>query len=303
VTEPLRIVLISQQARTLSRLRSVCVIAGHTVSAYVSARSQRPNGAASPMHLAMAAQVIAEAPAGTDVLLPSSGRGIAQALAGCHPDLLVCSGFPWRLPSEVLRVPRLGAVNIHPSLLPRYRGPMPVHWAVRNGDPETGVTVHWMDEEFDTGPIIIQRGGVPLDDKIAPGRLWHQMDRLAADLLGLALERIADGCAGDPQDNSAASRFAQMGPEFLVVNWEQTVQEIHNQVRTFRLGLPFGRGPMAKVGDSWMIVLATRTEPGDGLRAECADGPIWIVDALPVAEPPSIERAPTDRAPSLGAPL
>lgn len=303
MTEPLRIVLLSQQVRTLSRLRSVCVTAGHTVSAYASARSQLPNGAVGPTQLAMAAQVIAEAPAGTDVLLPSSGRGIAQALSGCHPDLLVCSGFPWRLPSEVLRVPRLGAVNIHPSLLPRYRGPMPVHWAVRNGDPETGVTVHWMDEEFDTGPIIIQRGGVPLDDKIAPNRLWHQMDRLAADLLGLALERIADGYAGDPQDNSAASRFARMGPEFLVVNWEQTVQEIHNQVRTFRLGLPFARGPMAKVGDSWMIVLATRTEPGDGLRAECADGPIWIVDAMPVAGPPSIERAPADRAPRPGTPL
>lgn len=285
MTEPLRVVLFSQQVRTLSRLRSVCMTAGHTVCAYVSARSQRPDGAVGPINLAMAAQVIAEAPAGTDVLLPSSGQGIARALAGCHPDLLVCSGFPWRLPKEVLRVPRLGAVNIHPSLLPRFRGPMPVHWAVRNGEPVTGVTVHWMDEEFDTGPIIIQRGGVPLDDKIAPDRLWRQLDRLAADLLGLALERIIDGYAGDPQDNGAASSFSRMGPEFAVVNWEQTVREIHNQVRTFRLGLPFGRGPLAKVGDSWMTVLATRTEPGDGVRADCADGPIWIVDAMPVAGP------------------
>ncbi|MBT8226984.1 MAG: hypothetical protein HKP61_13325 [Dactylosporangium sp.] len=66
--------------------------------------------------------------------------------------------FPWWLPPELLRLPRYGVVNLHPSLLPRHRGPIPVHWAIRAGDPTTGVTAHLMNEGFDTGPILAQEG-------------------------------------------------------------------------------------------------------------------------------------------------
>jgi methionyl-tRNA formyltransferase len=180
---------------------------------------------------------------------------------------------------------------------------MPVHWAIRNGDPEIGVTVHWMDEEFDTGPIIIQQGGIPVEDEIVPEQLWHRVECVAADLLGRALERIAAGHPGDPQDNSLASYAGRMEPGFSFVDWGRPVKEIHNQVRSFRLGFAGARGPLARVGNSWMVVLATRTEPGDGLRAECADGSIWIVDSAPVAGPSRIDRAAIDLSASSGAQL
>ncbi len=279
----MRIVLLAGSGRRLSGLGSACVAAGHTVLAHVGARSMRSRGATGPRLLAAAAEIVSAAPAGVDVMLPGSTAGMAQALSGYRPDLLLCSGFPWKLPREVLGVPRLGAVNIHASLLPRYRGPLPVHWAIRNGDPEMGVTVHWMDDDFDTGPVIIRRGGIPLDDNVVAQRVWQRVDHAAADLVGPALERIAAGHACERQDDGSASYAGLMEPGFLVIRWgQQTVREVHNQVRTFRLGIPGARGPLGKVGDGWMVVLATRTEPGDGLRIRCADGPIWIVDSVPL---------------------
>jgi len=106
-----------------------------------------------------------------DLLLPGTADGLADALGGYRLDLLVVYGFNWKLPAAVLRTPRSGAVNIHSSLLPRYRGPAPVLRAIRNGDAEIGLTVHRMDEQFDTGPILAQQGGIPLDEDVTPQRL------------------------------------------------------------------------------------------------------------------------------------
>ena len=82
---------------------------------------------------------------------------IAPLLASVEPDLVVCMGFPWKIPPDALAVPRLGWLNGHPSLLPRHRGPLPIAWAIREGDEEIGITFHLMDAELDTGPILAQR--------------------------------------------------------------------------------------------------------------------------------------------------
>jgi methionyl-tRNA formyltransferase len=99
---------------------------------------------------------VTSAPPEVDVVLPASRERIAPLLRALEPDLVLCAGFPWKLPLEALEVPRLGVVNFHPSLLPRYRGPIPVGWAIRNGDREIGVTFHRMAAELDTGPILSQ---------------------------------------------------------------------------------------------------------------------------------------------------
>src|SRR5881227_1115980 len=91
-------------------------------------------------------QVIEAIPPDIDLLLPGSAEGLGQAFAGYHLDLAVVYGFSWKIPPSVLRMPRFGVINIHSSLLPRYRGPAPVLWAIRNGDPDIGFTVHRMDE-------------------------------------------------------------------------------------------------------------------------------------------------------------
>ena len=86
-----------------------------------------------------------------------AASSIAPLLASVEPDLVVCMGFPWKIPPDALAVPRLGWLNGHPSLLPRHRGPLPVAWAIREGDEEIGITFHRMDADLDTGPILAQR--------------------------------------------------------------------------------------------------------------------------------------------------
>ncbi len=113
-------------------------------------------------------------PPGMDLLLPGASDGLARALAEYQLDLLVVYGFNWKLQASVLGTHRFGVVNVHTSLLPRYRGPAPVLWAIRNGDPEIGVTVHRMDERFDMARFT-QCGGIPLDEDVTPQLLWQRI--------------------------------------------------------------------------------------------------------------------------------
>jgi methionyl-tRNA formyltransferase len=221
-----------------------------------------------------------------DLLLPGTAEGLADALGGYRLDLLVVYGFNWRLPAAVLRTPRSGVINIHSSLLPKYRGPAPVLWAIRNGDAEIGLTVHRMDEQFDRGPILAQRGGIPLDEDVTPQRLWRRVSPVLADVLTVALDLVTKGYPGVPQDDAGASYAGFLEPEFSVVDWSRTSAQVHNQVRMFGFMGP-AHAPVAEVGDRWLKVLRTRLEPADGIRVECADGPIWIVESAP-AQPPAI---------------
>jgi methionyl-tRNA formyltransferase len=271
--------LFSHSAGGFAALQEVCETSGHQPVAYVHARSLRPRRRSGPNAPATAGDIVEALPAGMDLLLPGSGDSLARALPGYRPDLLICHGFPWRLPRSVLTIPRLGGINVHPSLLPKYRGPVPIHWAIRNGDPDVGVTVHWMDESFDTGRVIVQRGGVPLGDEVAPERLLRQVDELSMELLTVALERVLAGFPGEAQNEAEAGYAGWMEDEFGYVDWARTAREVHNQVRTFRFGVPGGpAGPLAEVDGRWVAVLRTRLEPGDGMRVECADGPLWIVE-------------------------
>lgn len=114
------------------------------------------------------------------------------ALAALQPDLICVSCFPHRLPPAILQMPRLGCLNVHPSLLPRFRGPAPLFWALRAGVPETGVTVHFMDENFDTGDVALQRP-FPLPDGLTHSELETQLAQIGADLLVKAVPKAAAG--------------------------------------------------------------------------------------------------------------
>jgi methionyl-tRNA formyltransferase len=281
---PLRIVVASHSAEGFGLIRSVCAEAGHTTAAYVFGRTRRP-GQVTPRGARDAvSRILDTIPPGMDLLLPGGADGVTRALREYQPDLVVCHGFPWRIPASALRIPRLGIMNIHPSLLPKYRGPLPVAWAIRNGDSELGVTLHWMDENFDSGRIIVQRGGIPLDDEIAPDRLFGRIRAAIRDLLPVALERAAAGFSGEPQNEADASYAGWMEPAFSRIDWSRGALEIHNQVRAARF-LPDADGPVAFLDGAWVKIFRTRTSPGDGLRVECADGPIWVVESALMTPP------------------
>ncbi|MEU9608670.1 formyltransferase family protein [Streptomyces sp. NPDC048057] len=269
----MRVVLMSYGAEGFEDLQAACETAGHTPVAYVCPATR----GASTMN-----EVVDALPPGLDLLTPDGPQGLALSIAGYGPDVVVCNGIPWRLPASVLRAPRLGVLNVHPSLLPRHRGPMPIHWAVRQGDAETGVTVHWMDEEFDSGGIVAQRGGVPLPDDLEGDAVFAQVRDTIRALLPEALALAAEGFEGTPQDDSQASYEGPMGPETAVIDWRRPALEIHDLVRAYRFGLFPVPGPLAAVRSKWVSVLRTSTTEANGVRMRCGDGPLWVTESVPV---------------------
>jgi methionyl-tRNA formyltransferase len=280
----MRLVLASMGAAEFSLLHTTAASAGHEVIAYAFSRSARPGQHPDAHSLATIGEVVAALPADVDLLLPAGPAGLGQALAAYQPDLLVIYGFNWILPAAVFRLPRLGTINIHRSLLPRYRGAAPVLWAIRNGDPEIGVTVHRVDDGVDTGPILAQRGGIPLDEDLTQESLRARLAPVVRELLTVALARVANGDPGLPQPTQGASRAPVIEPVFTLVNWSRPAREVHNQVRVFRF-IGSQDAPLAGIGDHWRRLIHTSLEPADGLRVDCGDGPIWIVESEPVTPP------------------
>jgi len=130
-------------------------------------------------------RLVRHAPQDLDVVIPATRGGIAPLLRRYEPDLLLCLGFPWKIPPDALAVPRLGCVNGHPSLLPRYRGPNPVAWSIRNGESEIGFTLHRMDAELDTGPILAQ-ASIELGDEHS----WEELEPKLVTVVGELLPRV-----------------------------------------------------------------------------------------------------------------
>lgn len=279
----MRIGLISFGPAEFATMRETCVGSGHDPVVYAYSRSMRPRTATDKGATHAAGRITAALPAGTDLLLPGSSEGLGAALCGYGLDLLVCYGFSWRLPRAVLRIPRYGVLNVHCSMLPKYRGPAPVLWAIRNGDPHLGVTVHRMDEQFDAGPILAQQEGIPIPDEVTPENLWTGLAPVLRDLLAVALDRAPDPSAGEPQATDGVSYAGLMEPEFSVVDTTKAAREVHNQVRTFRFMGPH-LGPVATVAGRSLKVLGTSLTPADGPRLDCADGPVWVTDSEPATE-------------------
>lgn len=130
--------------------------------------------------------------AGMPVVWVQTSARAVQAIQAFLPEVGVAACFPWRLPRAARAAPRFGILNIHPSLLPIGRGPEPVFWTLRRGEPITGVTVHQVDAGFDTGPILLQEP-LPMRDDIRAGELEDQLMAIGARALSAALPSLASG--------------------------------------------------------------------------------------------------------------
>ncbi len=219
------------------------------------------------------------APPELDVVMPASRDRIAPLLRLYDPDLALCVGFPWKIPPEALAVPRHGVVNGHPSLLPRYRGPSPVSWAIRNGDAEFGFTFHYMDAELDTGNILGQVR-IPLGNEYSWDELAPRLAEGVGGMLPAVLERVAAGDPGDPQDESQASYLGAFEPEYVWIDRTRTVDEVERQVRAwgFHSAALGDRGALVGLDGETVRVLRVSREEGAGDELACADGTLWIVE-------------------------
>ncbi|GAA3015844.1 hypothetical protein GCM10020229_28760 [Kitasatospora albolonga] len=275
----MRVILVSYSAQGFSLLHEVCRREGHTPVAYLHARSLNPGGPTRRGAGDVVSGIVDSLPDGMDLLVPGNKSLLPHLIDGYRADLIVCYGFPWRIPSDALRATRLGGLNVHTSMLPRHRGPIPVNWAIRNGEKEIGVSIHWMDEHFDSGGILAQEAGIALDDDVVPGLLWEQVDRHVERLLPTALSLAGSGAPGTPQDDRLASHAGWMEPEFLRIDWASRREVIHNQVRAVRFGSSGRSGPTASVGGQEVRVLRTSLVPTDGVEVMCGDGPLWITES------------------------
>jgi methionyl-tRNA formyltransferase len=210
-----------------------------------------------------------------DLLLPGNAHGLYNQLAGYCPDLLIVFGFNWRLSAEILALPKLGVLNIHPSSLPRYRGPAPELWAIRNGDSSIGVTIHRMDEGLDTGPILAQRSKISLPEEVTRDGFWQLTKPVIAELLSVAVERAISGDPGTPQDGSQATYAGFPPPDWYEITWRDSRRRTHNQFRVLR-HLNGGKGLVVEIDGRQVRVNETSIAMADGIRVCCSDGPLWI---------------------------
>lgn len=150
-----------------------------------------------------------------------------------QPDFIVVVAFGQILPGWLLRSPKVAPVNVHASLLPKYRGAAPVSWAIRNGDSITGVTTMIMEERLDTGPMLLRRE-VPIEETATAGELASLLSEVGADLLIPTLEGLRLGSLqAVAQDDSQATWAPRIDKEMAEISWEQCAREIHNQIRAF----------------------------------------------------------------------
>jgi methionyl-tRNA formyltransferase len=213
------------------------------------------------------------------------------------PDLIVTAAYGRILPANILAVPRHGCLNVHGSLLPRYRGAAPVQWSIINGDPETGVTIMCMDEGMDTGDILLQRR-IPIPEDMDGGQLMAALAALGAAMLPAAIQGYLDGSLLPvAQDHARATAAAIMKRETGAIDWQQPAATIHNLVR----GTYPWPGAYAWIGPKRLKIHKTRVShdpvlaaasrnfqpgtvcasDGEGIHVVCGSGVLDLLEIQP----------------------
>ena len=148
-----------------------------------------------------------------------------------QPDVICVVAYGKILPKEILDIPKLGCINVHGSLLPKYRGAAPIQWAVINGEEVTGVTTMYMDIGMDTGDMILKEE-VSIGEDETTGELWDKLSEVGAKLLVKTLKQIEDGTAPRIPQGEDFSMSPMLNKEMSKINWNsQSAQEIKNLVR------------------------------------------------------------------------
>lgn len=153
----------------------------------------------------------------------------ADRLRAFDPDAAVVVAFGQILPKAVLDVPKRGSLNLHASLLPRYRGAAPIAWALIRGETETGLTTFLMDEGMDTGPILLQER-VLINPEETAGELADRLSRLGADLIRQTLARL-DTLTPIPQRHEAATFAPRLKKEYGLLDWNEPARSLVNRIR------------------------------------------------------------------------
>ena len=227
---------------------------------------------------------------GLEVYQPTKMRdGNALAIVReLQPELIVVAAYGRILPEDILTLPPFGSINVHSSVLPKYRGAAPINWAILDGQKETGVTIMYMTRDLDAGDIVCSKKTDIMPDEDAQ-ELTHRLALLGADALEDAIEKIADGTAvRTPQDHSASTYAPMLSKDLSPMDWTRSAQALHDQVRGL---IPWPCASM-ELGGKKVKVFKTRmggeinaaagtilTAGKQGLEIACGDGhSLWILE-------------------------
>lgn len=214
-----------------------------------------------------------------------------EELKSLQPDVQVVVAFRM-LPEVVWNMPPMGAINVHASLLPQYRGAAPINWAIINGEKETGVTTFKLQHEIDTGNILLQEK-IPIGDDETAGELHDRMKITGANLLVKTIKGLADGTLNEiPQSVVASEVEIKRAPKIFTdtckIDWSKTIDEIYNLIR----GLSPYPGAFTYLNHKMLKIYRCRKEPiltalddgivqSDGktyLKFVCSNGYIYATD-------------------------
>lgn len=225
--------------------------------------------------------------AGIPVFQPENFRQeeTVEQLRALKPDVCAVVAYGRILPQKVLDVPAYGCINIHASLLPKYRGSAPYQWAVLDGLTETGVTAMYLTREMDAGDII-DVSKTPIGENETAGQLLDRLAVLGADLLSKTLTRFENGKVPAAAQNEAEVSYAPMLDKTMCpIDWTKTAQQVHNHVRGLH---PWPVATMELEGKTFKVhatkVVEGSGNPGEilgltktGLRIACGEGAIEIL--------------------------
>ena len=175
---------------------------------------------------------------------------VVEKLKKIQPDLLVITHFERLIKKNIIDIPRIGCLNLHPSLLPNYRGLAPQHWTIINGENETGITIHFIDETADTGNIVLQQK-IALTNQMYVSDLQLVWAKLYRTVMCEAVEKVINGYKGIEQDKTAGSYYGKLKPIQCKIDIEGSVNDAYSLIRG--VSMPY-HGAYIEMKDSFFVI-------------------------------------------------
>lgn len=228
----MRIVFMGTPDFAVGSLQALCESGKHEILAVVT-QPDRPKGRGNKLlQTPVKEYALAQ---GLTVYQPQKVKTpeFVELLHELQPELIVVAAFGQFLSKEILELPKYGCINVHASLLPKYRGAAPIQYAIIKGEKESGVTIMQMDIGMDTGAML-DKVVVPIAENTTMGELHDALREQGAALLLQVIDKIAAGTAvAEPQDNEQATYATLLDRSMEHIDWSKTAQEVHNLIRGF----------------------------------------------------------------------
>lgn len=228
----MRIVFMGTPDFAVGSLQALCESGKHEILAVVT-QPDRPKGRGNKLLQTPVKEYALEQ--GLTVYQPQKVKTpeFIELLHELQPELIVVAAFGQFLSKEILELPKYGCINVHASLLPKYRGAAPIQYAIIKGEKESGVTIMQMDIGMDTGAML-DKVVVPIEENTTMGELHDALREQGAALLLQVIDKIAAGtAAAEPQDDAQATYATLLDRSMEHIDWSKTAQEVHNLIRGF----------------------------------------------------------------------